>query len=232
MTPRRAARPGGDVGRTYRCVSRLGFDLSRYPGAWSGSCRRCWRWVSASCAPGSCWRRSPGGPARARHPARAAAAAAVRRGGQGAAADRRQRRGCAVAEQTVPSGLAALLVAEVPLWLVCLRLLAGYRRAAPPSRRHRAGFRGHRHPRAARQPPGGHRAVGDHVLIIGATLCWSSGTFATRALAMPSHPFVAATYEMVTVGVVLLAAGAAAWSSPAGCTWPPSRRGPGWRWRT
>ncbi|HCU92089.1 MAG TPA: EamA family transporter, partial [Actinobacteria bacterium] len=32
--------------------------------------------------------------------------------------------GIAVAEQTVPSGLAALLVAAVPLWLVCLRLLA------------------------------------------------------------------------------------------------------------
>ena len=33
----------------------------------------------------------------------------------------------ALAEQTVPSGLAALLVAATPLWLVCLRVAAGDR---------------------------------------------------------------------------------------------------------
>ena len=37
--------------------------------------------------------------------------------------------GVAVAEQTVPSGIAALLVAATPLWLVCLRF------AAPTGRR-------------------------------------------------------------------------------------------------
>ncbi len=37
--------------------------------------------------------------------------------------------GVAVAEQVVPSGLAALLVSAVPLWLVCMRLLA---RDRPP----------------------------------------------------------------------------------------------------
>src|SRR5690349_2806420 len=65
--------------------------------------------------------------------------------------------GVAVAEQTVPSGLAALLVAEVPLWLVCLRLLArdSPRRATIAGTA--LGFAGI----AILALPGGHRAVGD-----------------------------------------------------------------------
>jgi drug/metabolite transporter (DMT)-like permease len=61
--------------------------------------------------------------------------------------------------------------------------------------------------------PGSHpagTALWGILLIIGATLCWSSGTFATPRVPIPHNPFVAATYEMVTAGAVLLAAGAAA----------------------
>jgi drug/metabolite transporter (DMT)-like permease len=117
--------------------------------------------------------------------------------------------GVAVAEQTVPSGLAALLVAEVPLWLVCLRLLARDTPRRATIAGTALGFVGI----AILALPGSHpsgTALWGIVLIIGATLCWSSGTFATPRVAMPSRPFVAATYEMVTAGVVLLAAGAAA----------------------
>jgi drug/metabolite transporter (DMT)-like permease len=116
--------------------------------------------------------------------------------------------GVAVAEQTVPSGLAALLVAEVPLWLVCLRLLArdSPRRATIAGTA--LGFAGI----AILALPGSHPAgiaPWGILLIIGATICWSSGTFATPRVPMPSNAFVAATYEMVTAGVVLLAAGVA-----------------------
>jgi drug/metabolite transporter (DMT)-like permease len=117
--------------------------------------------------------------------------------------------GVAVAEQTVPSGLAALLVAEVPLWLVCLRLLARDTPRRATIAGTALGFVGI----AILALPGSHpagTALWGIVLIIGATLCWSSGTFATPRVAMPSNPFVAATYEMVMAGVVLLAAGAAA----------------------
>ena len=116
--------------------------------------------------------------------------------------------GVAVAEQTVPSGLAALLVAGVPLWLVCLRLLArdSPRRATIAGTA--LGFAGI----AILALPGSHpagTALWGILLIIGATICWSSGTFATPRVPMPSNAFVAATYEMVAAGVVLLAAGAA-----------------------
>jgi drug/metabolite transporter (DMT)-like permease len=117
--------------------------------------------------------------------------------------------GVAVAEQTVPSGLAALLVAEVPLWLVCLRLLARDTPRRATTAGTALGFVGI----AILALPGSHpagTALWGILLIIGATLCWSSGTFATPRVGMPSNPFVAATYEMVTAGVVLLVAGAAA----------------------
>ena len=116
--------------------------------------------------------------------------------------------GVAVAEQTVPSGLAALLVAEVPLWLVCLRLLARDTPRRATIAGTALGFVGI----AILALPGSHpagTALWGIVMIIGGTICWSSGTFATPRVPMPANPFVAATYEMVTAGVVLLAAGAA-----------------------
>ena len=114
--------------------------------------------------------------------------------------------GVAVAEQTVPSGLAALLVAEVPLWLVCLRLLARDTPRRTTLAGTALGFAGI----AVLALPGSHpagTALWEILVIIGATICWSSGSFATPRVPMPSHPFVVATYEMLTAGLVLLAAG-------------------------
>jgi drug/metabolite transporter (DMT)-like permease len=138
--------------------------------------------------------------------------------------------GVAVAEQTVPSGLAALLVAEVPLWLVCLRLLARDTPRRATMAGTALGFVGI----AILALPGSHpagTALWGILLIIGATLCWSSGTFATPRVGMPSNPFVAATYEMVTAGVVLLAAGAAARGGPAARPVRPVRPARGCRGR-
>jgi drug/metabolite transporter (DMT)-like permease len=116
--------------------------------------------------------------------------------------------GVAFAEQTVPSGLAALLVAAVPLWLVCLRLLARDtpRRATVVGTA--LGFVGI----AILALPGSHPAgtkLWGVLVILGATICWSSGSFASPRLPMPSHPFVATTYEMLTAGIMLMALGAA-----------------------
>ena len=116
--------------------------------------------------------------------------------------------GVAVAEQTVPSGLAALLVAEVPLWLVCLRLLARDTPRRATMAGTALGFGGI----AILALPGSHpagTALWGVLLIIDATVCWSSGSFATPRLPMPSQPFVAAAYEMLMAGAVLVAAGAA-----------------------
>ncbi|HEY6279654.1 MAG TPA: EamA family transporter [Streptosporangiaceae bacterium] len=115
--------------------------------------------------------------------------------------------GVAFAEQVIPSGLAALLVAEVPLWLVCLRLLARDTPRRTTMVGTALGFAGI----AILALPGSHPAgtpVWGVLVIIGATICWSSGSFASPRLPMPSNPFVATVYEMLASGVVLIAAGA------------------------
>ena len=89
--------------------------------------------------------------------------------------------GVAVAEQTVPSGLAALLVAAMPLWLVALRALSGDRPRRLTVVGTLVGLRRDRRARPARQRrtararvgrgrhPGRHDLVGDrHVPVTAA----------------------------------------------------------------
>jgi drug/metabolite transporter (DMT)-like permease len=137
-------------------------------------------------------------------PRRAASAALVGvlllTGGNGAVA---------VAEQTVPSGLTALLVAAVPLWFVSLRLVT---RDAPRGATIAGtvlGFLGI----AVLALPGSHPAgtsLWGVLAILGGTICWATGSFVSQRLPMPSQAFVASMYEMLAAGVVLLAAGAVA----------------------
>lgn len=145
-----------------------------------------------------------GGPRMLRVPSRQLAAAALvgallLLGGNGLVA---------VAEQTVPSGLAALLVAATPLWLVCLRVAAGDR----PRRLSLAGvllgFAGV----ALLAQPG---SAGDGVatwgllMILCASACWALGSFLSARLPLPADPFVATTYEMLLGGGLQLVLGVA-----------------------
>jgi drug/metabolite transporter (DMT)-like permease len=113
----------------------------------------------------------------------------------------------AVAEQTLPSGLAALLVAAMPLWLVGLRARGGDRPARMTLVGTAVGFAGI----AVLARPGGHGADvhlwGVLVILLG-TMSWATGTYASPRLPMPSSPFVAAVYEMLAAGLALLAGAA------------------------
>ncbi|HVQ87005.1 MAG TPA: EamA family transporter [Actinomycetes bacterium] len=112
-----------------------------------------------------------------------------------------------IAEQTVPSGLAALLVAAMPLWVVLLRVSFGGER---PHRLTWAGtiigFVGI----AVLARPG---AQGDVqlwgvLLVLLATMCWAFGAFMSSRLTLPSNAFVTAVYEMWGGGLILLIGGA------------------------
>jgi drug/metabolite transporter (DMT)-like permease len=116
--------------------------------------------------------------------------------------------GVAFAEQTVPSGLAALLVAEVPLWLVCLRLLARDTPRRATLAGTALGFIGITILALPGSHPAGTKLWGV-LVIIGATMCWASGSFASPRVPLPAHPFVAATYEMLVAGTMLVILGAA-----------------------
>jgi drug/metabolite transporter (DMT)-like permease len=117
--------------------------------------------------------------------------------------------GVAVAEQTVPSGVTALLVAATPLWLVVLRRVAGDRVARLTLAGTLLGFVGI----AVLVLPGGmtdgHGSavhVWGLVVVIGAAACWALGSFASSRVAMPDDAFVATTWEMLAGGLGLLLA--------------------------
>lgn len=110
--------------------------------------------------------------------------------------------GVVLGERTVASGVAALLVAIVPLWVVLLRRLGGDRAGRRTLLGVLLGFAG----LAVLVLPGsngGTTSTGGILLIVGASLSWSIGSYVAARLPMPANPFVTTVYEMVAGGVVL-----------------------------
>jgi drug/metabolite transporter (DMT)-like permease len=115
----------------------------------------------------------------------------------------------AVAEQILPSGLAALLVSTTPLWLVVLGLLVGERARPASVAGMLIGFAG----TAVLARPGGAGGGGawwGTPLILLATACWASGSLYSRRQSSPADPFVASAYQMLLGGAALTVAGLAA----------------------
>jgi len=116
--------------------------------------------------------------------------------------------GVAIAEQTVPSGLAALLVAAMPLWLVAIRTLARDRPRPVSLAGTLLGFAGI----ALLTLPGSRPAAVElwgMLLIVAGTLGWATGSFLSPTLPLPTNPFVTAVWEMLLGGVAMLVLGSA-----------------------
>jgi len=115
--------------------------------------------------------------------------------------------GVAIAEQTVPSGLTALLVAATPLWLVCLRTVARDWPARLSLAGTVLGFLGI----AVLVRPGASLGEGVQTgglfLVVGAAGCWALGSFLSSRLPMPRDAFVATTWEMLLGGAGLVLGG-------------------------
>jgi drug/metabolite transporter (DMT)-like permease len=105
--------------------------------------------------------------------------------------------------QGAPSGIAALIVAAVPLWVIVYRRLAGDR----PSRRTLfgvlLGFAG-LVLLIASQGIEGDVAAGACLIIMCATVFWSFGSWSTPRLTLPKDAFVLTVYEMLFGSVWLL----------------------------
>lgn len=101
-------------------------------------------------------------------------------------------------ETSVPSGLAALLVAAVPMWLVLLRAGSGDR----PSPRTLAGVLLGLGGLAVLAGPGfgGETALGGVLLVLAGSVCWSLGSFSAAKLALPPNPFTGSAYQMLVGG--------------------------------
>ncbi|MGW6456120.1 EamA family transporter [Streptomyces sp. NPDC055078] len=104
-----------------------------------------------------------------------------------------------LAETSIPSGLAALLVAVVPAWLVLLRRAAGDRPGLGAYTGVLLGLVG----LTVLTLPGlsGEIRLGGVLTVIAATLMWSAGSFASSRIPMPANPFAASAYEMVAGGI-------------------------------
>lgn len=127
--------------------------------------------------------------------------------------------GVSVGERSVPSGLAALLVATVPLWLILIdRILNGTRIGVLALAGLLAGVigvgflagpfgGGTGHAGAGHGGAGGSPGTGI-VIILLASVSWASGTIASRRVPLPARPLLATAMQMLAGGVVLLAAAA------------------------
>ena len=110
-----------------------------------------------------------------------------------------------VAEQWVPSGLVALLVATVPLWMVVLDAAFGSR--SRPSGRSAvgllAGFLGVG--LLAGSPgvgAGGPLELLGAVLVLGGSVCWAIGSLVSRYAVDPPRPRMLVATQMLSGGLV------------------------------
>ncbi len=117
------------------------------------------------------------------------------------------------AQQSVPSGIAALVVAAVPLWML---LVEWFR---PGGRRPHSlvfvglalGFIGVAFIVLGKDQAG-NRIVDPvgAVVLLGATVCWAFGSVWSRHLRQPGSALITVAMQMIAGGILLLVAGALA----------------------
>jgi drug/metabolite transporter (DMT)-like permease len=118
------------------------------------------------------------------------------------------------AERDVPTGLASLIIASVPLWVILLQLAGGVRIPTTTLAAVGVGFAG---VAVLLRPSGGATAVGVGLCVVSA-LMWALGSWLSARLPMPADPFAATTLEMLAGGVAMLPLGLASVSSTSPST--------------
>jgi drug/metabolite transporter (DMT)-like permease len=111
-----------------------------------------------------------------------------------------------VGETRIGSGLAALIVATVPVWMVLINAAATRTRITTAVMSALAlGTVG---VGVLVGGPGAHADIGGVVVVLAGSLCWATGSVYSRRAALPVHPLVAAALEMIAGGLLLITAGA------------------------
>jgi drug/metabolite transporter (DMT)-like permease len=112
-----------------------------------------------------------------------------------------------VGEQWIESGLAALIIAAVPLWVVLFRRVTGQRIARATLVGVACGFVGV----ALLLLPGGgaHAEPIGFFFVLGASLCWATGSFVSSRVSLPPDPLLSTALQMTSGGVVGLLIGVA-----------------------
>ncbi len=113
----------------------------------------------------------------------------------------------AIGEQGVSSGLAALIIAAVPLWIVVFRTVFGDRPTVATLAGVAVGFIG---VAFLLLPRGGAAADPGHALVVvAASLSWAAGSYLATRRPMPRSPFAATGLEMLIGGAATFLAGLA-----------------------
>ena len=102
-------------------------------------------------------------------------------------------------DQGVPSGLAALVIATIPLWVILFRRVAGERLGRATPLWVALGFAGV----ALLLVPGDRpddAPIGGMLILVAAAFCWASGSFASSRLTIPDDPIRATALQMLLGG--------------------------------
>ena len=110
-----------------------------------------------------------------------------------------------VAERRVPIGLASLIFASVPLWLVVLRSAGGDRPPRASLVGTAVGFIGV----ALLLRPGGDATVRGVLLVVAAAVSWALGTFLSSRLPLPRDAATTAGIQGLAGGLLLIPIGIA-----------------------
>jgi drug/metabolite transporter (DMT)-like permease len=111
-----------------------------------------------------------------------------------------------VAEQTVPSGLAALLIGSIPLWVIVLRRAAGESVSRRGALAVLLGFAGV----ALLVRPGpqsGSASIVGLLACVGAAVMWATGSFASRRVPLPRDTLTSTAWQMLLGGLACLLGG-------------------------
>ncbi len=110
--------------------------------------------------------------------------------------------GVTLAEARIPSGLAAMLVAATPLWVVILRRVSGEYPSSATIAGVLVGFAGLAILVLPGGWTGGAQLVAIGIVMVG-TFCWALGTFLSSRLPLPGDALVLTCYEMLCGFVIL-----------------------------
>jgi drug/metabolite transporter (DMT)-like permease len=127
------------------------------------------------------------------------------------------------AEQSLPAGFTALLIATVPIWMVVADRVINGRAIAPAGWLALGiGVAGV----AILARPQGHESVLPVLVVLGGSLSWGTGSVLASRLPLPARPLLGSAMEMLSGGVVL--AGLAAVTGELGRLDPGHISGRSW----
>ena len=110
-----------------------------------------------------------------------------------------------IAERHVPTGLSALIIGAVPLWVVLMRTGTGDRPPRIALGGVVVGFAG----LAILVRPSGHSPLWSLMIVVVSSLMWATGSFLSSRLPLPADSFAATSIEMLAGGAILLPIGLA-----------------------